>query len=35
VLGGTSEEGVWSVEPDQAETQRIVERHIELFESMR
>ena len=34
VLGGTSEEGVWSLEPDEAETRRIVERHVELFESM-
>jgi D-amino-acid oxidase len=35
VLGGTSEEGEWSTEPSDAETRRIVERHVELFESMR
>jgi D-amino-acid oxidase len=35
VLGGTSEEGVWSEEPDETDRRRVVERHVELFESMR
>ncbi|MDP1570751.1 MAG: FAD-dependent oxidoreductase [Vicinamibacterales bacterium] len=35
ILGGTSEEGEWSLEPDPAEIRRVVERHVELFDSMR
>ncbi len=34
-LGGTSEEGVWDLEPNEAARRRIVESHIELFEAMR
>jgi glycine/D-amino acid oxidase-like deaminating enzyme len=35
VLGGTSQRGVWTMEPDEAERKRIVDAHIELFSSMR
>ncbi len=34
-LGGTSERGVWTLEPDEEASRRIVERHIELFAAMR
>ena len=34
-LGGTSQRGVWSLEPDLEARQRIVDTHIELFRSMR
>ena len=30
VLGGTAQRGVWTMEPDEAERQRVVEGHIEL-----
>lgn len=35
VLGGTSERGVWTLEPNEDERRRIVETHIELFAAMR
>ena len=35
VLGGTAQRGVWTMEPDEAERQRVVEGHIELFSQMR
>jgi len=34
-LGGTSQRGVWTMEPDEAERRRIVEAHIELYSGMR
>ena len=34
-LGGTSVEGDWSLEPDEAARQRIVDAHIDLFARMR
>ena len=34
-LGGTSERGVWTLEPNEEARQRIVEAHIELFSAMR
>jgi hypothetical protein len=34
-LGGTSERGDWSTEPDPAAIARIMEGHIELFGGMR
>ena len=35
VLGGTSERGVWSLEPNEEARRRVVEGHIELFGAMR
>ncbi len=35
ILGGTSQRGVWSLEPDDAERQRVVESHIKVFGAMR
>lgn len=35
VLGGTAQRGVWTLEPDDTERQRVVNGHIELFASMR
>ena len=35
VLGGTSQRGVWTMEPDEAERRRVVDAHIELFSAMR
>lgn len=35
VLGGTSERDVWTLEPSEEERKRIVDRHIELFQSMK
>jgi hypothetical protein len=35
VLGGTSQRGVWTMEPDEPERKRVVDAHIELFSSMR
>jgi glycine/D-amino acid oxidase-like deaminating enzyme len=35
ILGGTSERGIWTLEPNAEERQRIVDRHIELFSAMR
>ena len=34
-LGGTSEEGDWTLAPDQEARRRIVEAHIDLFARMR
>lgn len=33
-LGGTSQRGVWTMEPDEAERRRVVEGHMELFSRM-
>ena len=33
-LGGTSEEGNWSLEPNEEARQRIVDSHIRLFAAM-
>ena len=35
ILGGTSERGVTSMEPNEAERKRVVDGHIELFSAMR
>ena len=35
ILGGTSERGVWSLEPNEEARQRVVDGHIELFDAMR
>jgi glycine/D-amino acid oxidase-like deaminating enzyme len=35
ILGGTSERGVWSLEPNEEARRQIVEGHIELFDAMR
>ena len=35
ILGGTSERGVWSLEPNEEARRRVVEGHIELFSAMR
>jgi D-amino-acid oxidase len=35
LLGGTHEEGVWSLEPDAAAKERIIDGHRRLFESFR
>ena len=35
VLGGTSERGVWSLEPNEEARRRVVEGHIDLFAAMR
>lgn len=35
VLGGTSERGIWSLEPNEEARQRVVDGHIELFNAMR
>ena len=35
VLGGTSEKGVWTLDVNEEERKRIVEGHIELYQSMR
>jgi len=35
VLGGTSERDVWSLDPNEEERTRVIERHIELFDVMR
>lgn len=34
-LGGTSERGVWTLEPNQDEMKRVVDGHIKLFGAMR
>jgi len=34
ILGGTSQRGVWTMEPDEAERKRIVDAHIDLFSQM-
>jgi glycine/D-amino acid oxidase-like deaminating enzyme len=35
ILGGTSQRGVWTMEPDEEERKRVVNDHIELFNGMR
>jgi D-amino-acid oxidase len=35
ILGGTSESGVWTLEPNEAERTRVVRGHMELFGGMR
>jgi D-amino-acid oxidase len=35
VLGGTSQRGVWNLEPDEAERKRVVDSHIAVFSAMR
>jgi D-amino-acid oxidase len=35
LLGGTHEEGIWSLEPDLAKTQEIISRHKSLFSNFR
>lgn len=35
ILGGTSERDVWTLEPSDVERKRVVDRHIELFRSMK
>ena len=35
ILGGTSERGVWTLEPNEEALRRVVEGHIELFNAMR
>jgi glycine/D-amino acid oxidase-like deaminating enzyme len=34
ILGGTSQRGVWTLEPDEAERKRVVESHIAVFSAM-
>jgi D-amino-acid oxidase len=34
-LGGTSQRGVWTLEPDEAERKRVVDSHIAVFSAMR
>lgn len=34
VLGGTSQRGVWTFEPDETERKRVVEGHMQLFSTM-
>jgi glycine/D-amino acid oxidase-like deaminating enzyme len=35
ILGGTSQRGVWTLEPDEDERRRVVESHIKVFGAMR
>jgi len=35
ILGGTSEKDVWTLEPNEEESQRIVDGHIQFFSAMR
>jgi len=35
ILGGTSQRGVWTLEPDENERRRVVDGHIELFKGMK
>jgi D-amino-acid oxidase len=35
ILGGTSERDVWTMEPNEEQRKRVVERHIELFAAMK
>jgi hypothetical protein len=35
VLGGTSQRGVWTMEPDEAERKRVVDSHIAVFGAMK
>src|SRR3954469_9656494 len=34
ILGGTSQRGVWTMEPDEAERKRVVDSHIAVFSKM-
>jgi D-amino-acid oxidase len=34
VLGGTSQRGIWTLEPDEDERKRVVDTHIALFNAM-
>ena len=34
VLGGTSQRGVWTLEPDVDERKRVVDSHIAVFSAM-
>ena len=33
-LGGTSQRGVWTLEPDEAERKRVVDSHMSVFKEM-
>lgn len=35
ILGGTSERDVWTLEPNEEERKRVIERHIELFAALK
>ena len=35
ILGGTSERGVWTLDPSEEERKRVVDAHIALFAGMR
>ena len=35
ILGGTSQRGVWSLEPDEAERKRVVDSHMAVFGAMK
>jgi len=35
ILGGTSQRGVWTLEPDEAERKRVVDSHISVFGAMK
>jgi len=35
VLGGTSQRGIWTLEPDEAERKRVVDSHIAVFGAMK
>ena len=35
ILGGTTERGVWDLEPNEEARRRIVDGHVELFSAMR
>jgi glycine/D-amino acid oxidase-like deaminating enzyme len=35
ILGGTSQRGIWSLEPDEAERKRVVDSHIAVFGGMK
>jgi len=35
VLGGTSQRGIWTLEPDEDERRRVVESHIAVFSAMK
>ena len=35
ILGGTSQRGVWTLEPDEDERKRVVDSHIAVFSAMK
>jgi hypothetical protein len=35
ILGGTSQRGIWTLEPDEAERKRVVDSHIAVFSAMK